>query len=299
MMKYLMKSEKANATFLVTISFTALLALTGLVVDGGMLYMTHQHLQKAANASVLSGGQELTQEEEVVRQIVDETLEHHDELSSFKGITIVKENRVTLELEKPVETTFMKLFGIDSVDVEVRATARVGPMGRAKGVAPLGIDESIELIYGQEYTLKVDEHDSDTGFFGALAIDGTGASTYKETLINGSLSELKVGDIVDTETGNMAGPTNKAVKTLVDSVCENMYERDCPRVLLIPVYKPYNHDQNQMKQVEITGFAYFYVTEPMDKHNKTVTGVFIERTGTGYELDEAVDRGAFIVRLTE
>lgn len=292
------KSEKGGATLLVSLAFTGLLALTGLVVDGGLLYSTHQHLQKTANAAALSGGQELTNDETVVEGVVEETLLHHDELTSLQDIVVVKNNRVTVRLTKPTELTFMKLFGIDSIDVNVKATARIGVMGRAMGAAPLGIDESVELIYGEEYTLKVDEDGVDTGNFGVLGLAGNGAKTYEETLINGFDEELKVGDIVETETGNIAGKTKSATDILIDS-CDNMYERDCPRVILIPVYKPHNHDQNQLKEVEITGFAYFYLTEPMDGNEKEIKGEFIKRTGQGYELDEAVDRGAFIVRLTE
>ncbi|PKR77268.1 hypothetical protein CEY16_11055 [Halalkalibacillus sediminis] len=297
--KSFFKNERGHAAVIVTFSFTALLAMTGLVVDGGMLYMTKTHLQKTANASVLSGAQELTADDELtVRQIVDETLGHHEELDSFSGIIINLDEKVTLELQKPVNTVFMKLFGIDSIDVEARATASLGKMGRAIGAAPLGIDESVQLNYGEEYSLKVDAGDSDTGNFGVLALDGPGAQTYEQTLLWGSDYELTVGDVLDTQTGNIAGKTRSSVEELVNS-CENMYERDCRRILLIPVYKPYNHDQNQMQQVEITGFAYFYISEAMSHDDDTIRGTFIERTGTGFELDEAVERGAFTVRLTE
>lgn len=179
------KSEKGGATLLVALAFTGLLALTGLVVDGGLLYSTHAHLQKAANAAALSGGQELTRDETVVEGIVEETLTHHEELSSLQDTVVVKDKRVTVRLTKPTELTFMKLFGIDNVDINVKATARIGVMGRAMGAAPLGIDESIELVYGQEYTLKVDEEEVDTGNFGVLALAGGGAKTYEQTLIHG------------------------------------------------------------------------------------------------------------------
>ncbi|RPF53962.1 Tad domain-containing protein [Aquisalibacillus elongatus] len=298
-MKRFFKNESASATFLVTISFTGLLALTGLVVDGGLLYSTHSHLQKSANAAALSGGQELTRDDEVIiENIVEETLDHHEELDSLMDTIVVLDERVTVNLKKPTDTTFMRLFGIDSIDVNVKATARIGQMGRAMGAAPLGIDESVELNYGEEYTLKVDEDGVEAGNFGVLALDGPGSKTYKETLISGFDEMLEVGNVIDTQTGNIAGPTEEATDILVNS-CDDMYERDCPRVLLVPVYKPHDYDQNQMKQVEITGFAYFYLTEPMDGDTKEIKGQFLERTGSGHELDEAVERGAFIVRLTD
>ena len=54
-----------------------------------------------------------------------------------------------------------------------------------------------------------------------------------------------------------------------------------------------------MKQVKITGFAYFYISEPMDSHDKTIKGVFLKRVGTGFQLDDASEKGAYTIRLVE
>ena len=56
----LFKKENGNALVLVSLAMMALLAMGGLAIDGGMLFMTKAQLQKAANAAVLSGAQELT-----------------------------------------------------------------------------------------------------------------------------------------------------------------------------------------------------------------------------------------------
>ncbi|MDQ0351312.1 hypothetical protein J2R98_001126 [Alkalibacillus filiformis] len=299
MLKQFRRKEEGATIVIAAVSLTALIALLGLVIDGGMYFSERTHLQKTANAAAISSAQELTEEDEShVLNILEETLVHHNELDSKVGHIINMGEKVTVELGRTYDTTFMSLFGIDSVEIGARATASLGNIGRAVGAAPLGIDESIELNYGEEYELKVDEEDVDTGNFGVLALEGPGASTYKDNLLNGFQEELAIGEVVETQTGNIAGPTEEAVDILIDS-CDNMYERDCPRILLVPVYRPHNHDQNQMKEVEITGFAYFYITEPMDSQEKTIKGEFIERTGTGFELDEAPDKGAFTVRLSE
>lgn len=293
-------NQRGNVIFIVTFGFTSLLGMTGLVIDGGMLYMEKTQLQKTANAAVLSGAQELTAENEVeVSDIVAEVLAYHEvEGASVENLSVVLEKSVGLELKKEVSMAFMKLLGIDSVDVSATAVAGIGIMGRAAGAAPLGIDESIDLNFHDIYELKVDEDAVETGNFGVLALEGTGAKTYEETLKTGSDEEFQIGDIVDTQTGNIAGPTKKATDYLI-SQCDDPDDRSCPRTILIPVYKPYDYDQNQMKQIEITGFAYFYLTEPMDDEEKTIKGKFIKRTGPGYENLSAVNRGAFSIRLTE
>ncbi|MDG5790059.1 pilus assembly protein TadG-related protein [Evansella sp. AB-P1] len=294
----LIKSEKGNVLVLVSIAFTGILTMAGLVIDGGNLYVTKSHLQKVANAAVLSGAQELVAESETeVETIVQAILQYHEEELSLDHLDILLDDSVTVELEKPVPLAFSRLLGMETVNVSAKATARIGAMGRAYGAAPIGIDDSIELEFGELYQLKVDEEDVDTGNFGILALEGPGANTYKDNLLNGFQGELAVGDIVDTQTGNIAGPTKDAVDILVAG-CSSMYERDCSRIILVPVYTPHNHTQNQMKEVEITGFAYFYI-EQYDNSDKTIHGYFIRRADTGFEDPSASNKGAYSIRLTE
>ena len=293
------QDERGNVILIAAFLMLVLTAFAGLVVDGGHLYMTKAHLQKAANAAALSGGQELTTNAGLkVNSIVDEILEAHDALPFLESISVTPEKDVTVQLNESVPLFFASIVGIDDVDVSVKAKVEVGVMGRASGAAPLGIDDSIPLIYGNEYTLKVDETAVDTGNFGALALAGPGAKTYEQNLKYGFDGELKIGDILDTQTGNIAGPTKSAVDYLI-STCNDITARDCPRILLIPVYVPYKVESNQMKQIKITGFAYFYISEPMDSQDKTIKGVFLKRVGTGFQLVDAANKGAYTIRLVE
>ncbi|UCZ53144.1 pilus assembly protein TadG-related protein [Bacillus shivajii] len=297
--KFLYKKEDGHALVLASMVFTGLVGITGLVIDGGMLYMQQTHLQKTANAAVLSGAQELmAPNDKKAKSVVDDILRSHGETDSFYDLHVAMGDRLSIRLEKPVPLTFASLFGVEEVNVQASAIARVGVMGNAVGAAPLGIEESVELEYGVEYKLRVDETEVDTGNFGVLALEGPGARTYKDNLLYGYQEAISVGDVLNTQTGNIAGPTREAVNELVNS-CSDMNQRDCRRILLVPVYKPYNHDQNQLKQVKVTGFAYFYISEPMSRNDTVVRGVFIERTGTGFESELAKERGAFVVRLTE
>ncbi|MDC3416943.1 pilus assembly protein TadG-related protein [Aquibacillus salsiterrae] len=304
--KELLKKENGNVLVLVSISFMSLLTMAGFIIDGGKLYMTKAHLQKVANAAALSGAQELTSgDKTLIDSIVYDILDYQNERQSLTNDyqvvaddQVVLNNRVEVGLTKPVPLEFSRVFGLDAVDVSARAVARLGVMGRARGAAPLGIDQSVPLEYGVSYQLKVDSSDVNTGNFGVLALEDPGARTYEENLRSGFQNELQVGDVVDTQTGNIAGKTRSVIDELVDS-CSDVNARDCDRILLVPVYKPYNQDVNQLMQVEITGFAYFYILERMSATDTAITGMFIKRTGTGYEDAAGVDRGAYSVRLTE
>ncbi|WP_235848470.1 Tad domain-containing protein [Litchfieldia alkalitelluris] len=297
-MKKIVKKQDGNVLVLTSLSFIVLLLMTGLVIDGGMLFMTKSHLQKVANAAVLSGGQELPYEENQVRTVINHIMTAHNEADSLEEVYIEPNHKIRVQLVKPVKLNFLRLLGIEHIDVRAKATARLGVMGRAVGVAPLGIDESIPLEFGKSYSLKVSSDSVDTGNFGIFALEAPGASTYEDNLRNGYQAELKVGDIVDTQTGNVAGKTQTVINEKVNS-CSDMYQRDCSRVILVIVYKPYNQVTNQLKQVEVTGFAYFYVTEQMSNNDTSITGVFIKKADTGFEFSNAQNKGAYIVRLSE
>ncbi len=305
----LLKKENGNALVFVSFAMLGLLAMTGLIIDGGTLYMTKSHMQKTANAAVLSGAQELpiTEDkinitEDKVNSIVEQILIDHEETDSLHSIEITIGKRVEVELEKEVPLAFSKLFGRETAMVHVEAAAEIGVMGRAYGAAPLGIDEATQLEHYREYNLKVDQEDVDTGNFGVLALGGPGANTYEDNLRNGYNAEIKINDILETQTGNISGKTRTVINELVQKCPYNpgdVFERNCSRVLLIPVYKPHYISTNQLKEVKITGFAYFFITEPMNSNDTTITGVFIKRTGTGFIEPDSSYQGAYSVRLTK
>lgn len=296
------RKEEGNALLLMAVAFLSFLVMAGFVIDGGMIYMTKSRLQKAANAAALSGAQELATSEAAVQTVVHDILVRHEEEKNLKQLDIVMEQKVAIDLERAVPLAFGKLLGMKTVRVTAHAAAGLRVMGRAKGAAPLGIDESIPLQFYKEYQLKVDSSGVEYGNFGVLALGGPGAQTYEDNLRYGYQEEIRVGDILETQTGNIAGKTRSVIQEKINECPDspdNIYKRDCSRILLIPVYRPYEHTVNQLKKVEVTGFAYFYITAPMNQKDTTITGMFIKRTGTGLEERNSVNRGAFSIRLIE
>jgi hypothetical protein len=302
LLKMIIREERGNTIILAALSLIGLLGMAGLAIDGGMIYMTKSELQKVANAAVLSGAQELTGQEDDVDKIVNDILIAHKESTTLQNLQITMGKKVSVDLMKPVKLSFARLFGFEEADVKVHSGASLGIMGRAAGAAPLGIDDSISLEYYKTYQLKVDSSGVQSGNFGVLALGGSGARTYEENLRYGYQNELKTGDVIYTETGNIAGKTRTVVQDLVNGCSYFPGEdipRNCSRIILIPVYKPYDADQNQVKSVQITGFAYFFITQPMSPNDTAITGMFIKRAGKGFFEEGSSDRGAFSIRLTE
>jgi hypothetical protein len=295
--------QDGNVAVLVALVLAGLLAMTSVVVEGGMLYATKMHLQKTANATVLSAAQELTNSESNVRSVADHILRDHGEAASLESLTVTMEDRTTVVLKKDVQLHLAKALGMDKVPVRVKATAKIEAMGAAKGAAPVGVDQSVQLNYGQEYILKVDEVLVNNGNFGILGVDGNKqGGTYDDYLANGYQGMLSVGDVIPTISGNKVGPTRSGVQARIDSSpypSGDMSHFDDPRMMLVPVYTPYKYNGGggKVTDVQITGFAYFYLTQ--SSNGKEVTGIFIKRTGIGFVKPGAVNRGAYVIKLTE
>ncbi|MDB5056104.1 MAG: hypothetical protein JWM44_4154 [Bacilli bacterium] len=301
-LKQLFPEQGGSSIVLAGLALFVLLAAMALVIDGGTVFIERSHLQKTANAAVLSGAQELTNQQAAVTGVIQTILQSHQESASLQSSAIQMGQNVSVQLAKTVPLGFSKLLGKDTVTVAANAAAQITPMGASAGAAPLGIDDSIVLQFGQQYKLKVDQTGVVAGNFGILALGGPGANTYEDNLMHGFSNTITVGDIIDTQTGNIAGDTRDAIQYRVDSspyTSGDTTHPDDSRIILVPVYKPYNFTSNQMKQIQVTGFAYFYISQPMSGNDTSITGMFIKKTGVGTAKAGASDKGAYIIRLTE
>jgi hypothetical protein len=298
------KEESGNAIVLFSFYLVILIGISGLVIDTGILYLTKSHLKKTANAVVLSGAQELTNSSAAVNIVVTNILNAHGEEASLKEISIVTTYpyRISVTLEKEVKLYFLKIFKIYSEKVSVTSSVQLVPMKSGTGAVPLGIDESVTLEYLKEYTLKVDSGDSEYGNFGVLALQGPGAKLYEQDLMYGYDGELKVGDIINTQTGNISGKTVNAVNYRINSCSHSINDynsRDCDRIILVLVYQPYAFNGKQLSEVKIVGFAYFYLKESLNQQDSTIKGYFIKRAATGFGNESLRDTGAYTIKLSE
>lgn len=300
----LLKEEGGSSILIFALLMVVMIGVAGLVIDMGILYEEKSSLHKTVNTAVLSGAQELINGDSEVREVVQKVLAKEGEEESLKTINIERNDsyKLNVVLEKEVPLYFLKLFKLNSLKVSSSSSAELETMSQAAGAVPLGIDESIPLEYMKEYDLKVDSGDSEYGNFGILALSGTGAMLYEQDLRNGYKNEIKAGNILSTQTGNVSGKTIDAVNYRVNSSIYpegDITSRDNPRIILILVYKPHEIVSNQLKQVEVTGFAYFYIKAPMAFNDSSIKGYFIKKTGNGFGDDSLINKGAYAIRLVE
>lgn len=300
----LYKEEDGIGLVWFALSFVVIISIAGLAIDGGRLYLAKTELRKVSDAAVLSGAQELEISDSSVTNIVNQILIAHNEQSSLKELQIRpgNENKLTVTLEKDVPLYFMKIFNFDSTPVSIRSSAAIYPIVRTEGTVPFGIHKDTQFEFMKEYELKVDAGDSEVGNFGILALAGVGGRLYEDALKYGYNEELKAGQIVNTQTGNIEQKTIKGVNYRIDTspyADGDITNRDDPRIITILIYEPVSVTGNQVKSVKIVGFAYFYLAQPMSTTDSTVRGYFIKKVGTGIGDDNALDKGAYAIKLVE
>jgi hypothetical protein len=130
--------ERGQVVVLLVVALLGLLGMVALVVDLGYLYWNQRALQSTADAAALAGAMELpdrAKAEAVAKTYGTGTgaVNHNSRmvsvnewitskcLTSIPGCNPV--NAVVVDEEAPVNTFFMRLFGLNVVNVKVRATA--------------------------------------------------------------------------------------------------------------------------------------------------------------------------------
>lgn len=211
-------NKKGSSSVLLLFMTIAVMCLMTLTVDAGLLYIEKAKLQNTVDSAALAA---ISQYSEGQESMLAEAYKYSN-LNGFPpeelGIEIAESNRrITVRASKSVPLFFARIFGRSSSDVSVQATAIAGPITAMKGIRPFGV-EMQEFIFATPYDLKEGGGGGTTGNYGALSLGGTGASNYRTNLLNGyDDSVLRVGDIIETEPGNMNGPTLDGIRAIMDS----------------------------------------------------------------------------------
>ncbi len=277
--KRLLKNEQGFALVLVSIGMASLLGIMALVSDFGRLALARQKLVNAVDSGAIAGALELSssQNPDLASQKATELAVVNG--APFEGVSVsIDGNKLTVEAVRNVEMIFSRLFGIQNRDVSAKATAAVGELTSYRGIAPLSIREQ-PLVFGQLVTIKFGSPDS-PGNFGALALDGKGASNYKKNLIYGFSEEVHIGQKLATEPGNMSGPTDGIDQRLArctDGCTFDNFKPDCPRVLVIPMY---NNDIQGRDEIIVTGFAAFFIDRAISATDE-IKGYFVKMASEG------------------
>jgi hypothetical protein len=161
--------------------------------------------------------------------------------------------------------------------------SREGDCSNVTGlIAPRDVDgRRVRLKSGSNWLLP--------GNFGAAAFEQTGADAYEYAIAYGSPSYVQIGDILDTEPGNMTGPTRSGVDELVaQDPTARMVRRgstwvvesdefplnESPRIVAIPLYSVLDPpDTGRSDPFRVDNIASFFIVDVVASGD--VVGYFI------------------------
>jgi len=310
--------QRGQVAVLIGFMLVALVGLLAYVVDEGVIYESRRSFQTVADSAALAGAQELPEHPSDAIQAATDYAAMHEIAS--EDLTIVIENTfvsddtikvVAADMNK--QLNFGGIFGMNTTAVGADATALVGSPGEYNNVVPFGIPE-YDWVPGEEYTLKWGPQDDghNHGNFGALALGGTGADNYRDKIREGYTGSLAVGDVIETEPGNMMGPTVSGTSDRINDYPDYSFngfddlttfengiyklgESLDSQFVMCPIidWVPFGRDD-----VTILGFVPFIIT---GVSGSEVYGTFIDKAliVTEGEVAAVDEHGIRLIRLIE
>jgi secretion/DNA translocation related TadE-like protein len=276
------KTERGQATVLTLVFLVVLLGMAALVLDVGSWYRADRATQATADAAALAGAQALPDSTGDASSLAAQYADKNG--SGLNGVSFSNSygpnDTITVQIKRPAAGIFTRLFGIDSVNVGSKASARTALISQARYVAPIAVKNTHPMLtscggpcLGAQYTTTIPV--STTGAPGAFALvnlldqaSGTsGASVLADWIENGFNGWLKIG-------GYFSDP---GVKFNSNGIQDAMQLRmqDHP-VMLFPVYDTLTGTGSNA-QYHVIGWVPFHVIS-VDKNgnNGTVTGYFTD-----------------------
>jgi Flp pilus assembly protein TadG len=290
------RDERGQMLVLMGAGLAAFIAIVGLSVDVGQVVFTRTDLQKVADAAAFAGAQDLPSSSAATTNANTYVGLNASNTSAVVAITQTYNSNDTIQVTatRQVDYAFLRVVGLKGTTVSAKAKVRVGTFNGGNGIVPWGLVASSNKDFlgnscfngfvnglptfkqNQKCVLKYGAGTSSGGDFGALALDGTGASNYRDDIARGSDATFHVGQKVEAQTGNMQGPTGQGIddrlaiappstcntndrskilkttdgKTSIVPGCENH-----PRILIIPVVDKIDNPAVST----ILGFAFMFL----------------------------------------
>ena len=301
------RSDRGQATVPTLVFLVVLLGMAALVLDIGSWYRADRATQSTADAAALAGAQALpsstTNANTLSLQYVTKNGGGSPSVTfSTKYLT---NDTVKVNVTKPAQGIFTKLFGVRTVTVGSHASARASLMDQAKYVAPIGVNILNPKLKGTSTcpcfgstnltTLPLGKTGA-PGAFDLLNIDsshgGTGPSILASWILKGYDGYLSLGDYF----------SDAGAKWNSSEVQNALNARDNTE-LLFPVYDTIKGTGSNA-QYHVIAWVGFHMTAH-EEHGSTgsITGWFTEVVWTGIASTKAAggqpNLGARVVNLVD
>ena len=187
------RNQRGQATILSLVFLTVLLGMAALVLDVGSWYRADRDTQKTADAAALAGAQALPDSTGNASTLASDYANKNGggldtvNFSSSYG----PNDTIKVTIKKPAPGIFTKLFGVSSVTVGSKATARTALIQSAKYVAPIVVKNTHPKLLGTAgcpcfgdpnvTTIPLNRNGA-PGAFDLLNLDGSRGGTSPGTL---------------------------------------------------------------------------------------------------------------------
>jgi Flp pilus assembly protein TadG/uncharacterized protein (UPF0297 family) len=290
-----LRCDRGQAAVLTVAFLTVLLGMTGLAVDVGSWFHSKRDLQAVADAAALAGAQALPDNPTQARVLAID-------YGSRNGVTIpaaaisfssqiTTNDTINVHLDRAAPGFFSKVFGIGSVDVGARASARSDNVNSAKYVAPIVVNYKHPMLQctpppcnGATSISLADLHKpgsgNASGSFGLIDLGGgngsVGSGTLADWITNGFNGYLPIGNY---NTVTSAKFNSSQIKGALDARMN--------QELLFPVYKTITGPGNNAVY-QIIGFVGFHLTGyDISGNPATLYGNFTRVIWQGIEVSTA------------
>jgi Flp pilus assembly protein TadG len=187
------KNQRGQATVLSLVFMTVLLGLAALVLDIGSWYRADRDTQSTADAAALAGAQALPDSTATASSLASQYASKNG--GGLQSVTFSSSlgpnDTISVRIQKPAQGIFTKLFGVNSINVGSKASARTALISSAKYVAPIVVKNMHpELLgtagcpcFGSDNVTTIPlGRNGAPGAFDLLNLDGSRGGTSPDTL---------------------------------------------------------------------------------------------------------------------
>ena len=242
------RSEHGQVIMVAALLLPLLLGMAALAVDVGSYSAHRRNLQNAADAIALAAARDLPNATDA-RTTANVYAAKNGIDTADMTVTVIPQGSgvnnptVRVAIQKSHSFVFIGALGVGAKLVSASAAAIKTSPGGSSNLMPWAITQSMEQTAtpGSLVTLKYDANGVLQGNFGAIRLDGSGASVYGTSIINGTTSiacaqgvstctetsPVCSGPVCPSETGNMVGKTKAGVDyriTNTDAHCDTFGE---------------------------------------------------------------------------
>jgi hypothetical protein len=301
------KGQSGQATVLSLVFLTVLLGMAALVLDVGSWYRADRATQSTADAAALAGAQALPDSTSQAASLASSYADKNGGGLDSVGFSSQygPNDTISVEVKRPASGVFTALFGISSVTVGSKASARTALISQAKYVAPIVVKNTHPELLGTagcpcfgpgNVTTIPLARNGAPGAFDLLNLDGSRGGTSPDTLASWMLSGydgyLSLGQYYSDPGARFNS-----------SQMQNALQQRIGSVLLFPIYDTLI-GQGANAQYHVIGWVGFHL-QSFDARGSSgsITGYFTTVIWSGLQASsgssQPPDFGARSVQLVD